>query len=96
MWVKLSNNMVASCSFPTIDPKLGVELPNFIESNKSTLEQEVEGFHMACGGYKRQIRVAQPCRNEISLLNGESWSPCSGRRCHIHSSEYDNSMSFLS
>jgi len=50
MWVKLSNNMVASCSFPTIDPKLGVELPNFIESNKSTLEQEVEGFHMACGG----------------------------------------------
>jgi len=50
MWVKLSNNMVASYSFPTIDPKLGVELPNFIESNKSTSEQEVEGFHMACGG----------------------------------------------
>jgi hypothetical protein len=56
MWVKLSNNIVASYSFPTIDPKLGVELPNFIESNKSTLEQEVEGFHMACGGGGRNAK----------------------------------------
>jgi hypothetical protein len=40
---------LVACSFPTIDPKLGVTLLNFIEPDKATLEQEVESFYMACG-----------------------------------------------
>jgi len=34
-------NLVA-CRFPTIDPKLGVTLSNFVVSNKATLGQKVE------------------------------------------------------
>jgi hypothetical protein len=37
-------------SFLTIDPKLGVTLPNFTESDKVVLEQVVEDFHVAYGG----------------------------------------------
>jgi hypothetical protein len=39
-------------SFLTIDPKLGVTLPNFTESDKVVLEQVVEDFHVAYGGTK--------------------------------------------
>jgi len=38
-----------ACSFPTINPKLGVRLSNFIELDKAVLRQEVEGFHVANG-----------------------------------------------
>jgi hypothetical protein len=40
---------LVACSFPSIDPKLGVTLLNLTESNKTVLRKEVEGFHMASG-----------------------------------------------
>jgi hypothetical protein len=38
---------LVACSFPIIDPKLGVTLSNLIESSKVVLGLEVEGFHVA-------------------------------------------------
>jgi hypothetical protein len=38
---------LVTCNFPSINPKLGVTLPNLIESDKATQEQEIEGFHVA-------------------------------------------------
>jgi hypothetical protein len=40
---------LVACSFPIIDPKLGVTLSNLIESSKTIFGLEVEGFHMASG-----------------------------------------------
>jgi hypothetical protein len=36
---------LVACSFPTIDLKSDVTLPNFVELEKATLEKTVEDFH---------------------------------------------------
>jgi hypothetical protein len=36
-----------ACSLPTINPKLGVTLLNFIDPDKVALRQDVEGFDVA-------------------------------------------------
>jgi len=38
-----------ACNFGTIDPELGVTLPNFTKPDKAVLGQKVEGFYMASG-----------------------------------------------
>jgi bifunctional N-acetylglucosamine-1-phosphate-uridyltransferase/glucosamine-1-phosphate-acetyltransferase GlmU-like protein len=40
---------LVACSFPTINIKSNVTLPNFVESKKATLEKKIEDFHTLGG-----------------------------------------------